>query len=607
MKRRKFPIILTSLASVLLLGSCAEYLPEIDETEEVTRHYLVSFYVDDTLYKTARVKEGETVGVTIEDPEKEGFTFEGWQTSDGVAFNLSTDVVTSALDLYANFKIESSGGDVSEEEASLVINETKDPTKTYTLVVGWYKKFLEDDVVRHFYYNLRLYLRDQGVSEDVINGISFRQYGDEDTNVAGIVELVNADGDVDLFFGGGGNLTDDKYFGDACRLSTGSYILNENENARRHAIFDENNEIALKVFNYLDTEEGFKLWDLEYTYDGSSEPVEPVKNPWDDVNVKETKDDTKSYTLVIGWWSRFVQENTMKHFYYNLRNYLIDQNYDESLINGITVREFSDEKIAGLVESVNAQSDIDLFFGGAANLKSNFGDSIVISPEENSYTIDGKDSRVNALFDSTNEFAKQVFDFVGTEEGIKFWDLEYLYETGSDVPSEPLVTEDNILESDLNVRETKEEGKDYYLVVMWHSASTSGLEDNVVKHFYHNLRAYLIDRGITQTQLDSITFRTFDGKVDPLAQEIASQGDVDLLFGAGGTIVGALKDANVELLEHSNGQSELGTEDGFVFGEKTKRNHCRLSDKEIAKEIYTYVCTSEGNKMWDLSYEYSAK
>ena len=98
--------------------------------EEYAHHYLVSFYVDNELYQTVRVKEGETVGDIIEAPTKDDYNFVGWQTSDGVAFGLNATVINSSLDVYAKFELKSKPV-TSEDEASLNVTDTKDPTKDY--------------------------------------------------------------------------------------------------------------------------------------------------------------------------------------------------------------------------------------------------------------------------------------------------------------------------------------------------------------------------------------------------------------------------------------------------------------------------------------------
>lgn len=88
------------------MGSCADELPASD-VEEYAHHYLVSFYVDNELYQTARVKKGESVGDIIEAPTKDDYNFVGWQTSDEVAFDLNAAVINSSLDVYAKFELKS--------------------------------------------------------------------------------------------------------------------------------------------------------------------------------------------------------------------------------------------------------------------------------------------------------------------------------------------------------------------------------------------------------------------------------------------------------------------------------------------------------------------
>ena len=442
MKRRKLPIIVTSLASVLLLGSCAEYLPEPEVPKfEVKEHYMVSFYVDNALYKTARVEAGATVNVEIEAPEKDGFTFEGWQTSDGVAFDLSTSIVNSDLSLYALFETENTGT--------------------------------------------------------------------------------------------------------------------------------------------------------------------PTEQPWKDLNVTEAKDPTKEYSVVIGWWKRYISEDTMKHFYYNIRNYLIDQKVEESILNGITVRKYDIQGIDDLVPLVNGDGDVDIFFGAGGNFDDKFGtDKVTIAPT-GGYSIGEETKRYNAIFDQNNATAKLIYDFMNTEDGIKLWDMNTLYEGKTEEPSEPNVSADNVAEADLNVKDTKVENKKYHLVIVWYGKTkTSGIDETLMKHFYHNVRAYLIDKGITQTQLDNISVRMFDdSKTDDFAKNIVAQGDVDLVFGGGKAIINSFKDAGQELLETTDGTDIFG-ESGFTIGGKASRYHGRLTDDAVAKDLFDYVSTEEGMKMWDATYEY---
>lgn len=597
MKRRKLPIIFTSLASVLLLGSCAEYLPEPNVPKfEVKEHYLVSFYVDNALYKTARVEAGAVVNVEIEAPAKEGFTFEGWQTSDGVAFDLSTGVVNSNLSLYAVFKAENTGTPTENPWDDLNVTDTKDPTKEYSLVIAWYGKTstsgIDENIMKHFYYNVRAYLTEKGVAQSDLDNISVRMFDDD--GQADVAAKIVEQGDVDLAFGAGNKLgTSLEELGKPVLEQEKGFTIN-GVSGRYHFRLSDN-PIAVDLFNYVCTEEGMKMWEMTYLYGQTSE--EPTKNPWDDLNVAETKDSTKQYSLVIGWWKRYISEDTMKHFYYNLRSYLVDQNIDESILNGITVRMYDIQGIDDLVPLVNADGDVDIFFGGGGNFDDKFGsDKVTIAPE-GGYSIGSSKTRYNAIFDQNNETAKLIFDFMNTEEGIKLWDMGTLYEEKTEEPSEPNVIADNVAEADLNVKDTKVENKKYHLVIVWYGLTkTSGIDETLMKHFYHNVRAYLIEKGITQTQLDNISIRMLDdaGQAD-VAAKIVEMGDVDLTFGAGNKLGTSLEELGNPFVEQAK---------GFTINGVEKRYHFLLTDNQVAKDLFDYVSTEEGMKMWDPTYEY---
>ncbi len=605
MKRRKLPIIVTSLASVLLLGSCAEYLPEPEVPKfEVKEHYMVSFYVDNALYKTARVEAGATVNVEIEAPEKDGFTFEGWQTSDGTSFDLATGVVNSNLSLYAQFKAVGTGTPTENPWDDLNVLGEKDPTKEYSLVIAWYGKTstsgIDENVMKHFYYNVRAYLTEKGVAQSDLDNISVRMFDDD--GQADVAAKIVEQGDVDLAFGAGNKLgTSLEELGKPVLEQEKGFTINGVSGRYHFRLSDK--PIAVDLFNYVCTEEGMKMWEMTYLYGQTSE--EPTKNPWDDLNVTETKDSTKQYSLVIGWWKRYISVDTMKHFYYNIRNYLIDQKVEESILNGITVRMYDIQGIDDLVPLVNGDGDVDIFFGAGGNFDDKFGtDKVTIAPT-GGYSIGEETKRYNAIFDQNNATAKLIYDFMNTEDGIKLWDMNTLYEGKTEEPSEPNVSADNVAEVNLNVLDTKVENKKYHLVIVWYGKTkTSGIDETLMKHFYHNVRAYLIEKGITQTQLDNISVRMFDdSKTDDFAKNILAQGDVDLVFGGGKAIINSFKDAGQELLETTDGTDIFG-ESGFTIGGKASRYHGRLTDDAVAKDLFDYVSTKEGMKMWDATYEY---
>ena len=215
MKKRRIPLVFCSLMLIGGLSACLPANPpsSVPSNEQsssiVVNSYLVSFYVDGVLYRTAQVKEGETVTNIIDNPTKEGYDFSGWKLEDNTEFNLETTLVTSNLTVNATFtkKVVVEPG---KDEITLNVEDTKDPTKEYSIVIGWYGKTatsgLNVDVMKVFANNLVKYLKAKGVSDEDIKKVSIRRYGDENTAVAPMGELINADGDCDLLLGVGNNI-----------------------------------------------------------------------------------------------------------------------------------------------------------------------------------------------------------------------------------------------------------------------------------------------------------------------------------------------------------------------------------------------------------------
>ena len=216
MKKRRIPLVFCSLMLIGGLSACSptnspSSVPSDGQGSSiVVNSYLVSFLVDGELYKTAQVKEGETVTNIIDNPTKEGYDFFFFLLEDNTEFNLESTLVTSNLTVNATFtkKVVVEPG---KDEITLNVEDTKDPTKEYSIVIGWYGKTatsgLNVDVMKVFANNLVKYLKAKGVSDEDIKKVSIRRYGDENTEVAPMGELINADGDCDLLLGVGKNIT----------------------------------------------------------------------------------------------------------------------------------------------------------------------------------------------------------------------------------------------------------------------------------------------------------------------------------------------------------------------------------------------------------------
>ena len=137
-----------------------------------------------------------------------------------------------------------------------------DPNKTYSLVVGWYgrtsKSYVTVEIMEHFYSNLKIYLEASGVSDDDINAVSIRRYGDESTQVGPMAELVKDDGDVDVLVGVGGS------YGDLTALETIEDI--PMGGSERNIIRLSEDEIGKNLCNFISTTDaGKKMFDETFT------------------------------------------------------------------------------------------------------------------------------------------------------------------------------------------------------------------------------------------------------------------------------------------------------------------------------------------------------
>ena len=171
--------------------------------------FTVAFEVDGQRVATARVKDGEKVTDEIANPSKSGYQFVGWYEGETLV-DLSTYVVTHNVVLTAHF----------EEIVipQLNVDDVKDASKTYYLVLGWWEctdfqddgvtpkltSHLTQETVRLFYANLINYLKTVGATDEQIAAISFRNYSS--TTVALMGTAVNADADVDILIGVGNNI-----------------------------------------------------------------------------------------------------------------------------------------------------------------------------------------------------------------------------------------------------------------------------------------------------------------------------------------------------------------------------------------------------------------
>ena len=116
-------------------------------------------------------------------------------------------------------------------------------------------------------------------------------------------------------------------------------------------------------------------------------------------NINETKDNSRTYYLVVGWWectdyekdtetgeykldengnripklTSHLTPETVRLFYYNLRNYLTTVGATEENLNAITFRNYSSGPVADMGAAINADGDVDLIIGVGNNINSTAG------------------------------------------------------------------------------------------------------------------------------------------------------------------------------------------------------------------------------------------
>ena len=77
--------------------------------------------------------------------------------------------------------------------------------------------------------------------------------------------------------------------------------------------------------------------------------------------------------------------------------------------------------------------------------------------------------------------------------------------------------------------------KDYhYFVMAWYNKpATSGITEEKMATYEGMVKAYLINEGVSQEDIDSIVFRGYSGNVGPTTGQILYDDDVDIMFGWG--------------------------------------------------------------------------
>lgn len=124
----------------------------------------------------------------------------------------------------------------------------------------------------------------------------------------------------------------------------------------------------------------------------------------------------------------------------------------------------------------------------------------------------------------------------------------------------------------------------YFLVVGWYAkTSTSGLDTPQINKWTRDLKTYLLnDYGATQTQVDNVCIRAYNGDVATIGGLINSDGDVDILLGVGNNI------------NSTGGVSVIEKQGDIMMGGKS-RYIARLTDRAEVNSVYAWLKTDEGH------------
>ena len=499
--KRKLMLISSLLLGGLVLTGCGQTNNNDDTTpvEPVTHKYLVSFYVDGVVNQTLQVEENNLIDTSkVNTPTKSGYTFISWQDSSGKDVDLTTLKITANINLYAYFEIN--GVNPHDGESSLNVEETKDSTKTYSLVIGWYGNSktsgVDKELMQHAYKNIRTYLTASGVSEDVLSSITVRKYGDEDTKVGPLGTLINTDGDVDIIIGVGKNITST---GGVTTVSRVDNLTLGTTGGRSIALVKETT-LGRELFDYITSTDGIKFFNLDYHFDGQIKSVFTVNfyvdetkylslsvnknevidstaiaNPtrgedtflyWatsegtqydfttkvtkdfdlyakfevkvdphageSSLNVTDTKDSTKTYSIVIGWYGKTstsgIDEALMQHAYRNIKAHLEDNNVSSTVIDAISVRKYgtSETGVADLGTLVNNDNDVNILLGVGSNIDDTTKGNVTCTTKSGPFTINGVAKRYFALV-NTNTEAESLYNYLVSDSGLQFFDLSYHY------------------------------------------------------------------------------------------------------------------------------------------------------------------------------------
>lgn len=139
------------------------------------------------------------------------------------------------------------------------------------------------------------------------------------------------------------------------------------------------------------------------------------------------------------------------------------------------------------------------------------------------------------------------------------------------------------------------EEEDPILVIAWYGKTqTSGLTNTIMNNWLSSLKSYLISQGYSQSEVNLIKLRAYDGNVATSCGAIKNDNDVDVMVGWKSNVDSL---GELSFLEAYPGLDGEGNSlPGITMGEASDRWIHRLTDKELSILVFNWLKTEDGNQ-----------
>lgn len=306
--------------------------------------------------------------------------------------------------------------------------------------------------------------------------------------------------------------------------------------------------------------------------------------------------------LVIAWYDKEstsgLNQSIMDTFTSNMYVYLKDQGYTPEDMD-IVVRGYQGD-VGTTCSAIKKDRDVDIMVGwsSTSNLQGTGGLTPGVDFVQNVSGIvlekgnaEAK-SRYTARITDT-ELCRLVYAWIQVEYGNGTVDNTVIDPPASDGPSTDDPTTDPTPEvTELPKYEVGEEK--FEIIIAWYEASASGLTDAIAAEMETALKADLEKMGFNLANV-SITFRKYDGTVEPSCAAIMADNDVDIMIGWGSNIntTGKMKFEDETTYYRENIAANL------TFGDKTGRYVTTITDNFITDLVCAWVRNAYGTTAVD--------